>query len=283
MEFAHEHLFSLTTCSDSECSLMLSDPPPGVVDCRVVSSGVVELTLRAGREPGYGSRSWPFLVGGKGVGDADEVVQIFGGSPQSPIAARFGCPISMYGVDDAGFVDSLFWDGLGAAPTLRAIARRAVRWLSAPPDELDAASCVMWMEAEQIAAAKILNVVSSYRPLAKCPALFGDFLGGPVTLRREWLAAGLASSLFLDRPEFLTRFSPPSEHLLAVANMTVIAPTKSGGIYSFDLFTPAFCELLVRELDSYEVPCSIPYLRRTPVNHVAPLPGNLNKVIKPQL
>ena len=84
--------------------------PHGVVGCRVVSPGLVKLELRAGAPTGYGRRKWPFLIGGAGLGDSAEIVERMGGTPRAPVCARFGVPIAMEGVDDAGCVDSSFWD-----------------------------------------------------------------------------------------------------------------------------------------------------------------------------
>ena len=76
------------------------------------SSGLVEVTIRAGRTDGFGCRAWPFRIGGAGVGDDLEMAAVLGTAPRSPVAARFACPCTMAGVDDVGFVDDTFWQGL---------------------------------------------------------------------------------------------------------------------------------------------------------------------------
>jgi hypothetical protein len=112
-----------------------------VLNCRVLSPGLVELTLQAGDPAGYGSRSWPVRVGGAGLGDDCEyddpvLAAMLGESPpRAPIAVRFAVPIELHGVDDSGFCDASFFESstdaatATAEPTLLGIAETAVSWL----------------------------------------------------------------------------------------------------------------------------------------------------------
>jgi hypothetical protein len=45
------------------------DIPAGVLQTRIISTGLVELTFQAGDPSGYGSRTWPVRAGGAGLGD----------------------------------------------------------------------------------------------------------------------------------------------------------------------------------------------------------------------
>jgi hypothetical protein len=71
----------------------------GVSSCRVISPGIVELLIKAGNADGFGSRAWPFRIGGEGVGDDPHMAAALGTAPRSPVAARFHCPFfSMVGL-----------------------------------------------------------------------------------------------------------------------------------------------------------------------------------------
>lgn len=140
LTLAHEHALSLELAR--QCAALVAADEDGassskgwmascgVTTCRVVSPGIVEVIVRAGRDDGFGAREWPFRIGGAGVGDDPQMAATLGTAPRSPVAARFDCPLmSMSGVDDAGFVDDAFWSGLGEAPSLRDICQRLACWL----------------------------------------------------------------------------------------------------------------------------------------------------------
>ena len=226
-----------------------------------MSPGLVKLTLHV-MTGGYSSRDWSFLVGGAGIGDDAPFVLQFGGSSRSPLAVRFGQPLSMHGVDDAGFVDATFWKGMPTPPTLRMIAECAVQWLSGPLD-IEPEGRVLWNQAEQHHINK-LRVMNTYIP--QCPTLFRSDATNDAnaTLRREWLAPDLATILFAsEEGNNQQRMAPPptAQALLAAASVFQLAHTESGGIYSFNLFTEVFCDLFEAEIDAFKrsgLPCRRP-------------------------
>eukprot|EP00966_Prymnesium_polylepis_P111208 2572680-Prymnesium_polylepis.1 len=89
------HALSMAVAAEYEA--FCASLPAGVESCRVASAGLVELMLRAVADSGFACRSWPLFVGGVGVGDEPAFVTRFGGVPRSPLAVRFGVPISMHG------------------------------------------------------------------------------------------------------------------------------------------------------------------------------------------
>ena len=259
------HPLSLLVCSQRQVDELCHALPNGVANCHLISPGLVKLTLQvvAG---GYSSRVWSIMVGGAGIGDDAPFVLQFGGSSRSPLAVRFQQPLSMYGVDDAGFVDATFWNSTSSNNplTLRIIAERAVQWLSGPLD--DPEGRILWDQAEQHYINK-QHIMDTYIP--QCSALFCS--GATATkdatamLRREWLAPGLAMVLFDSAADGNNqqRMTPPptAQALLEAASVFQLAHTESGGIYSFNLFTEAFCELFEAEIDAFKrsgLPCRRP-------------------------
>ena len=256
------HPLSLSVCSKEKSDELALALPKGVVDCQEISPGLVKLSLQV-TTGGYSSRIWSFLVGGAGIGDDAPFVLQFGGSTRSPLAARFEQPLSMYGVDDAGFVDASFWNGMQTPPTLRVIAERAVQWLSGEATQDDPEALVLWKQAEQHNINK-LRIQDSYIP--QCPALFRSDATNytNATIRREWLAPGLAMVLFApEGGNNQQRMAPPptAQALLDAASVFQLAQTESGGIYSFNLFTEAFCDLFEAEIEAFKrtgLPCRRP-------------------------
>lgn len=246
-----EHDLSLRLTS--EAAALSESLPRGVLSCNVVEPGVVELILSAGTKQGYGARSWPFRVGGIGLGDE---IALFGGPPRDPLAARFAVPMAMQGVDSAGFVDPTFWDGLKTI-TLARVAERAVQWLegghllvsdSDSDDEELLHRRTMWIETQMHAFQK-MSTVLEYKSLHRSTAsdgVAGDVMDG--ALLHEWLAEPLRA--------LLSRRNNACE-----ADWRGLVEELSPGIFAFDLFTHAFCDLLVREVDCFE---ATPLPRRRP-------------------
>ena len=234
----HKHLFSLQTAAQARD--LSSNLPDCVVGCEVLSAGLVQLTLRAGRTPGLEQHDWPILVGGIGVGDEPHFAATFGGAPRSPIAVRFAVSCSMQGVDDAGFVDETFWLGLGDRPTLRQLAERAVAFLSGPLGDADDARLERWNAAAAQTASK-LKVIETFRSMAACSALVAR---EPARLEAEWLVPSV-------RPLVAgtAREPPPSAEALLGA---VRAQRLSDSVVAFDLFEESFCRTLVEAVDAYE-------------------------------
>ena len=149
---------------------------------------------------------------------------------------RFGVTISMHGVDDAGFCDASFWEELPEPPTLRAIAERAVRWLSSPPGD-GGEGDARWQEAAKHTARK-LGVVSMYRELGLgCAELTSE----TPHLQAAWLVPAL-------RPLLCDGAPPSAAALLRAAAVHEVAP----GIFAFALFSTDFCDLLLAEVAAFE-------------------------------
>ena len=227
---ANQHPLSVSLAS--QCALITAALPGGVITCRLIDKGLVEVLLAAGKEDGYGATRWPLIVGGEGVGDSPEIVERLGGVRKSPVAVRFGVPISMWGVDDIGFVDETFWKGLGDVPTLRAIAERAVEWLRAPADE---GQRDQWEEAQAHTYRKVMTC-RQFRELATDPSLVDE------PLNPAWFPPRLGAAIFgADGP-----VSPAA--LASAAAVRELRP----GIFSFELFTEAFCRSFSCEMTHFE-------------------------------
>jgi hypothetical protein len=233
-----EHKLSLDLAR--EAAALNDSLPHGVLSCCVVEPGMVELILHAGAKQGYGARSWPFRAGGVGLGDE---IAMFGGPPRDPLAARFTVPIAMQGVDSAGFVDSTFWAGLKPITLVR-VAERAVQWLegghllvSDNDDEelLDRRST--WLDTQTHTFQKISTVLE-YKSLLRDATSTGDVMDG--LLLHEWLSEPLRALL------------GRGDNKISEADWRGLVQEVSPGIFTFDLFTHAFCDLLVHEVDCYE-------------------------------
>jgi len=202
--------------------------PPQITSATRIAPGLVELRVRAGAATGYGCRAWRVVVGGEGVGD-DVVDERFGGEPRSPARVRFADPsLALRGVDDCGVPDARFWEGLGARPSLRAIAARCVAWLEGPRSdgERDA-----WSAAEAKTARKRAAVVE-----------FRDRYAVS-----DWAKGGRG----LEEPALVSDWAKRGRGLEAPAlglPIVEIAP----GAYAFPLFTEAFCARLLADLDAWE-------------------------------
>ena len=165
---------------------------------------------------------------------------------------------------------------MGDAPTLRAIAQRAVAWLegshlSPAADGADGAAAVpdgsngggqragteateaaeeereeraearrRWEESERHWHGKH-TVVATYRPLARSAALVAE----QPTLLPEWLAPSL-------RPLVAARSAAARRAAAAAALDAGTLHELAPGIYSFDCFSASFCAELLAEVDAFE-------------------------------
>ena len=138
----HQHPLSLSIAAQSDDLLTLSPQKlfslqsGGVIQSTVLSPGLVEVILQPTQKQqhsnnSYSSRSWPVRVGGAGLGDDDPMMIRFGGDPRAPIAVRFAVPISLDGVDDAGFCDASFFSAWTTEepPSLQSICDKVISWL----------------------------------------------------------------------------------------------------------------------------------------------------------
>jgi hypothetical protein len=243
-----EHSLSLRLAEavNNVAVLRALNDTPGVVSTRVISPGLVELTLQAGDPLGYGSRTWPFRVGGAGLGDAENenssALSLLGYLDlQAPVAVRFAVPIALHGVDDAGFCNASFWtDILREEPTLKGIAQEAVRWLEGTHQEGQGEE---WKDTERYAT-KGFEVIRTYaairrytdlnriEPSPNSPILFNQFEPGWISPALRRYLSGPEASILVDWPNLVTHIGH--------------------GIYSFDLFSPMFCDMLVEEVDAFE-------------------------------
>jgi len=259
---AADHALSLRLAEEAES--LAHDLPAGVVRCRVLNDGLVELMLRAGSVSGFGAREWPLHVGGEGVGDEPSIAAVIGTAVRSPVAVRFGVPLPLDSVDDSGCCDASFWeaDGLREQPTLRAIARRAVEWLEAPPGD-DEAGRERWLEAQALAAAKTATI-ASYRELALHPELVAE-VG---VLQPGWFADPAVGRLLCSEPSpspsgaGSSSAPAPSGALAAALSLE----TLGDDIFSFELFSPSFCAALAAEVRSFEA-TTLPRRRPNTMNN----------------
>ena len=295
-------LHELSLQLEAEAEALSNNLPAGVTGCRVLQTGLVELRLapaavkeaagarqahaqdglgqdELGLESGlgFGSREWPLIVGGEGVGDDPSLAAALGTPPRGPVAVRFGTAVGLDAVDDCGMVDSTFWADPGLErPTLRGIANKALRWLARAPenecgDDASASAsseseskaiersteAERWHKAAAAAEAKV-TTATTYRKLAVEPRLVSTHGG----MAKEWLVPAVADLLCVqDGPGGgggsgggMVRGGggamAPSE---SAALLKAAAPEHLGeGIYRFALFTPAFCKAMCDEIDNYE-------------------------------
>jgi len=249
-----EHVLSLKLAAQVASGSTNTESLSGVIKTRVISSGLVELTLQAGDPSGYGSRTWPLRVGGDGLGDDEDndVLAMLGCLVvPAPIAVRFAVPIALHGVDDAGFCDASFWsEHMRQEPTLENIGRKAIQWLEGTHEQ---GGSDEWKDAERHAK-KGLDVIQNYAAIRKSESSSSSSSIPLVTLQKiapEWIVPAL-------RPCFVSSESTQKKALLDWKQLvTEIGP----GIYTFDLFTPLFCDLLIAEVDAFEatkLPCRRP-------------------------
>lgn len=235
------HQLSLRLARSIAC--FVEDLPSGVQSCRLVAPGLVEFELRAGALQGYGRRSWPFRVGGAGLGDDPAFASQFGTAPRSPIAVYFAVPIAMHGVDDIGFCDGSFWDTMicdESEITLRSIAVQAVKWLTGEhlgSTSIDNTSALAkWKEVEKHESGKIA-VVEQYRQLAKHQSLVK--IRGEAVLQPEWLASAIRQHLHETAKN-------------ADIDWRKLVEEVNPGVFVFDLFTEEFCDIMLAEIDCFE-------------------------------
>jgi hypothetical protein len=222
LKLPSDHFSSLQLLSEEEICEIQLNPPDGLLACYLLQPGLLELTIQSGAATGYGVRSWPFRIGGVGL--------IHDGF-DAHVAVRCSIPISHSHIDDAGFVSELFWkDGsydISINPRLRPIVERLIALLKANPNTINGKDRE-WKESEEHCYKKV-SVINTYKSMALFPALV-DAKGA---INLEWLAPSLrCKNTGLMNSELLTAISP--------------------GVFSFDLFTPQFCDMLVAEVDNYE-------------------------------
>lgn len=217
------HDFSVSLLSsDALCELELNQPE-GLLSWKVLQAGLLEINIQSGKLDGYGARAWQFRIGGVGL-IYNELA--------APIAVRCAVPIAHCQIDDAGFVDATFWkddkSDLISNLSISNIVRRLVLILSADYcTGLDKEMRRRWEESEVHCYQKI-STIETYRSLA----LRTSLVGAVSAFNPEWLASSL-------------RDIPCSEWSHCVDEV-------SPGVFSFDLFSPEFCDLLVAEVDNYE-------------------------------
>lgn len=269
----HQHLLSLRIATQYE-TLSRRFPPGVIQSSTLLSPGLVEVILQTQKHSNsysYSSRSWPIRIGGEGLGDDDPMMIRLGGDPRAPIAVRFAVPISLDGVDDAGFCDASFFTttkGTEIELTLQNICETVISWLEGRhlnnrtiDDNDDADDDVeeseqrrlRWGKAEEHMA-NGLNVIRRYQEITKITkedptsnSLLSNTASSSILF--EWIV-----------PSFQPCFK--SSECVPLASTLQRLVTKVGpGIYAFELFTQAFCDLFVNEIDSFEasgLPCRRP-------------------------
>lgn len=222
LKLSSDHDSSLQLLSDQEINQLRLNPPDGFLSCHLLYPGLLEVIIQSGSATGYGVRSWPFRIGGVGM--------IHDGF-SAYVTVRCSVPIPHSHIDDAGFVSDLFWkDGcydISVNPRLIPIVERLIALLQANSNTLNGKDRE-WQESEAHCYKKV-SVISTYKSMAVCPALVD--VKGVISL--DWLALGLRDkNIERNKSKLLTEISP--------------------GVFSFDLFTPEFCDMLVAEVDNYE-------------------------------
>ena len=227
-------------------------------------------------------------IGGAGIGDDPSIVAQLGfGDVRAPIAVRFAVPIALHGVDDAGFCDATFWSedmnidmnidmntdmntDMGKEqqqqePSLKSIAETAIHWLEG--DAIvdgslteDGECCQQkWNEAERHSS-QTLDVIRQYAAgrmmsSSSIPSSNTTSLVLCNHIQPEWIVPAL-------RPCFDDgggggTIKIPNNNLDWKSLVTEVGP----GIYAFDLFSTQFCDLLIDEVDAFELsklPCRRP-------------------------
>lgn len=215
------HSLSLKLISDEAVSELESNQPIGLVSSKILCPGLIELVIQSGNIDGYGIRAWPFRMGGEGL--------IYDGF-SAPIAVRCGVPIAHSHIDDAGFVDADFWVGekdITSNPTVRNIAERLIEFLQSSHETMGAVRDRRWKESEVHCYEKV-SVINKYNSLA----ISSDLVDSNGKMKAEWLSHNFQNS-------DVSRWAASVEEV-------------SPGVFSFDLFTPEFCDLLVAEFDCFE-------------------------------
>jgi len=199
-----------------------------ISDCSVSGeSGLVHLTIQAGNTEGYGYQPWVVLVGGAAFGDDDE---------ETSVCVRFRDPISMSDVDDTGVVHGLLPRDQGSAPTLALISSALVALLHGELHAEPAERARAFRLQEEHCLRK-LQVVETFRSqLALCP----EIVARGATVRPEWLA----DEVLRRRLESGAGGTGP----LKADVCTEVSP----GVFTFDLFTPVFCDQLLAEMERFE-------------------------------
>jgi hypothetical protein len=267
----HEHPLSLRLAAQAKefqssliNSTSISNHRSKVLNCCLLSPGLVELTIQAGEPTGYGSRTWPLRVGGAGIGDDPSIVAMLGfGDVRAPVAVRFAVPIALHGVDDAGFCDASFWSNEnitgGVEPSLKSIAETAVNWLEGAIATATATGSLTkenntcqekWKEAERHSS-QTLGVIRQYAemrtsssPSPSAALVLCDHI------KPEWIV-----------PALRTCFDSGNKVGIPNLDWRSLVTEVGPGIYAFDLFSPEFCDYLIDEVDSFEsskLPCRRP-------------------------
>lgn len=216
-------------------SLEQQSVEPGAVAYCATRTGMVRLTVRAGDTEGFGCRDWPVIIGGES----------FEGGP---VAVRFGAPISLPGVDDTGRVHGLFAiddaKNSSSAALLQFISKSIVALLRG--ERVLAPHTLAHFALQQQHTLAKWRVADTYRRSCIAPELLdpdtNDIIGGddssrPGQIRAEWL-----------QPPFASLILPEGGRV----DWSSAAREVSPGIFSLALFTPAFCDLLVREVEHFE-------------------------------
>ena len=290
----HQHPLSLSIAAQSDDLLTLSPQSlfslqsGGVIQSTVLSPGLVEVILQPTqkRQHGnnsYSSRSWPVRVGGAGLGDDDPMMIRFGGDPRAPIAVRFAVPISLDGVDDAGFCDASFFSAWTTEepPSLQSICDKVISWLEGRhliineddnDDENDDGEEKLellerrrerWIKAEKHMASK-LDVIRRYQEIIETSSSEKYALSHSSLLRNtasrsilpEWIVPAFQPCFKSSETTIVGSSCFPSASTLQRL-VTKVGP----GIFAFEIFTPAFCDLFVKEIDFFEtsgLPCRRP-------------------------
>lgn len=217
-----------------------------VVSMDLLTVGLTKIKLQIGLNNKCGVTNWWLYVGGGGLGCDEDA--LWGGPKRAPVQVRFlaSVPFSLTGVDDTGSVDSSFWESENLQsdkPLLFHIVQHAVEWLEGI--NLQGADQIKFEEAQAHTFAKVTVIDTFVKDLSPFPELMNasaslcaDMLVSEVM---SWINNGKGAT-----KDFITEVS--------------------SGVYSFPLFTPAFCVKLLAILDAFEA-SSLPKRRPNTMNN----------------
>lgn len=244
------HAYSLRLAAEVES--VARKLPREISACRVCSEGLVEFDVKLDGNNGYGCFDWCFRIGGRAGDDA------------CPVFARFTTPIAHYRVDDLGCVDRHFWASLNTTsfePPLRQIMEGVVRMLHGPysQGEEDYDSCLdsagrekeQWIEARDYTVRKVSSI-RSYQAIALHPYLVDDSLSSWYNM--SWFAPDFLEIVEICNSLKNTRMMPCGKVAIDLERrLEALVTENSAGIFSFNLFTDEFCDMIVAEIDNFEV------------------------------
>ena len=217
----------------------------------LTSTNLIKVIIEPDDSFGYKLRKWPVIIGGPGTefiftSNANYNFHVM--PDRTPLLLRVAIPISHVNCDDSGIIDSSFWNafagyGGNLEINLKEILFRLVSFFKQPFAELDDdAKRDEWYKACELNHKKVETIIA-YSKISKHPKLFT----GELCL--EWLSPLMRVVVEKGLEEYWNE----------------VVVEEAPGIFSFDLFSKTFCDMLIEEVDSYEQ-TSLPRRRPNTMN-----------------